>query len=59
MKKKVRVVVRETTRPKRDRRKKVRRMHVIDEHSTERDIAIAAADLENFFLGVLEKHHGF
>lgn len=49
---------RETTRPKKDRRKKVRQMHTIDEHSTERDVAIARADLTNFFLDVVNKHHG-
>jgi hypothetical protein len=32
---------------------------VIDEHSSPRDLALAKADLENFFLDVLDKHHGF
>lgn len=48
---------RQTTRPKVDRRKVQRNFHTIDEHSTERDIAIAISDLRNHFLGVLEKHH--
>lgn len=59
MKVKLKKVARETTRPKKDRRKKVRQVHTIDSRSTDRDIAIATADLENFFLDVLEKHHGF
>lgn len=50
---------RETTRPKKDRRKKTRQVHIIDKKSTQRDIEIAKADLINFFLGVREKHHGF
>jgi hypothetical protein len=59
MKKKTKPSTRETCRPTHDRRKKTRQIHVIDEQSTERDIAIAQADLTNFFLDVLEKHHGF
>jgi len=51
-------VKRETCRPVKDRRKKARQMHTIDDRSTVRDIAIARADLTNFFLDVAEKHHG-
>lgn len=42
-----------------EKRKAPRQIHIIDEHSTDRDITLAQADLDNFFLGVLEKHHGF
>lgn len=55
-----RKVKRETTRwIGKDRRKKIRRVHVIDDQSTDRDISIARADLTNFFLESLNKHHGF
>lgn len=42
-----------------NRRKGPRTVHVIDEHTTARDFELAKSDLEGFFLGVLDKHHGF
>jgi hypothetical protein len=41
-----------------DRRKGPRQIHIIDNDSTDRDLALARSDLEGFFLDVLEKHHG-
>lgn len=34
-------------------------MHIVDDDSTDRDLALARADLGNFFLDVIDKHHGF
>lgn len=42
-----------------EKRKKIRQVHVINEKSSRRDIEIAKADLTNFFLDSLNKHHGF
>lgn len=33
-------------------------LHEIDELSSERDIELARADLDGFFIDVLLKHHG-
>ncbi len=57
----------EKTRPKinrpdryagKDRRKGPRQIHIIDDDSFDRDIALARSDLTNFFLDVLDTHHG-
>jgi hypothetical protein len=45
-------------KPGPERRKGPRTVHVIDEHTSYRDEILARADLENFFLDVLDKHHG-
>lgn len=53
-----------TTRPKvsregfTEKRKAPRQVHRIDHRSTDRDVAIARADLTNFFEDIVEKHHG-
>lgn len=41
-----------------ERRHGARQMHFINERSSPRDIALARSDLNNFFLDVLDKHHG-
>ena len=44
-------------RPIQDRRQGPRTMHVIDQHTTPREAELARADLRNFFLDTLDKHH--
>lgn len=42
-----------------ERRKHTRTIHVIDDRTPPRDRALARADLDNFFLDIIDKHHGF
>lgn len=44
--------------PPKDRRKKTRQVHVLNDRSTPRDVELARSDLRNFFLEGAEKHHG-
>lgn len=44
-----------TAKPK-DRRKKTRQVHVINDRTRPRDVELARADLRNFFDS--SKHHG-
>lgn len=53
--KKPRAKAKKTRAPKRSRKG----THVIGPHSSRREIQEARADLHSFFLGVIDKHHGF
>lgn len=45
--------------PKENRRKNIRQLHIINDKTSEKDYTLAKSDLTNFFLDVLDKHHGF
>ena len=48
----------ETKTPKKNRRKGPRTVHKIDKNTTSRDLELARSDLSNFFLDIVDKHHG-
>lgn len=44
-------------REEKNRRMRTRAVHVIDDNTSDRDLALAKSDLLNFFADSLDKHH--